>query len=91
MLQIPGLEEMHTRTSFVVKKISSQWNKIKSLILVDRTKFPEKSHRFTAIYSRDREYLLVLQEIDNTAYKDIVLLDLMLILLVFSHLQFILV
>lgn len=39
--------------------ISSQWEKIKSHVLVDRNIFPRKSYRFTAIYSRDREYLLV--------------------------------
>nr|XP_022909053.1 anoctamin-4 isoform X2 [Onthophagus taurus] len=57
MKSVPGLEGIHHRTNFLVGSIKSQWNKIKSWILVDTETFPEKSHRFTAVYSRDREYL----------------------------------
>lgn len=48
---------MHTKTNFIVDGITSQWDKIKAWIFVDKEHFPEKGQRFTAIYSRDREYL----------------------------------
>jgi anoctamin-1 len=56
-LQIPALHQMRSRTNFLIEEINSQWDKLKSYILVDSDKFPEKNQRFTAIYSRDREYL----------------------------------
>ncbi len=35
------------------------WTKWKKRFLVDEKHFPQKSHRFTAVYSRDKEYLYV--------------------------------
>lgn len=57
ILQLPALRQVHTRTNILMEGITSQWAKIKALIMVDLEKFPEKNQRFTAIYSRDREYL----------------------------------
>lgn len=57
LFQISGLQEIHSRTNLILQGITSQWSKLKALLLVDKNKFPEKGHRFTAIYSRDREYL----------------------------------
>lgn len=59
LFQIPALQDIEIRTNPIIEEISSLWDKLKSLVLVDKAKFPEKSYRFTAIYSRDKEYLLV--------------------------------
>ena len=50
------IESTHVSNSFI-EGFQSQWNKIKATVLIDKKIFPEKSHRFTAVYSRDREYL----------------------------------
>ncbi|XP_076270486.1 anoctamin 1 isoform X2 [Rhynchophorus ferrugineus] len=58
MKQIPALRQVSRQTNFLLDEITDQWEKVKSYILIDREKFPEKAQqRFTAIYSRDREYL----------------------------------
>ncbi|XP_018567223.1 anoctamin-5 isoform X2 [Anoplophora glabripennis] len=57
MREIPALRQVSTQTNFLVEGINNQWDKIKSWIFVDKKTFPDKGHRFTAIYSRDREYL----------------------------------
>ncbi|EFA04121.2 anoctamin-5 isoform X2 [Tribolium castaneum] len=57
MREMPAFRQMHSRTNFIVEGITSQWDKLKSYVIVDSEKFPEKDQRFTAIYSRDREYL----------------------------------
>lgn len=51
------MEGIHSRTNFIVERITDQWKKLKSYILVDHKLFPKKGYRFTAIYSRDKEYL----------------------------------
>ncbi|KAJ8915650.1 hypothetical protein NQ315_003434 [Exocentrus adspersus] len=55
--KIPALRQVSTRTNFLIEGINNQWDKIKTWIFVDKKTFPDKGHRFTAIYSRDREYL----------------------------------
>ncbi|KAJ8955607.1 hypothetical protein NQ318_001437 [Aromia moschata] len=55
--KIPALRQVSTQTNFLIDGINNQWDKIKSWIFVDKKRFPDKGHRFTAIYSRDREYL----------------------------------
>lgn len=57
MKEIPGLRTVHTSTNYILETLNSQWERIKSCILVDKTNFPERGQRFTAVYSRDREYL----------------------------------
>lgn len=56
-LQLNGVKERGSKTNAIIESVNSTWYKIKSVVLVDLEEFPEKGHRFTAIYSRDREYL----------------------------------
>jgi anoctamin-1 len=46
-------------TSAYIKK---KWKKIVDRLFMDQKHFPPISHRFTAIYSRDKEYLFDLSE-----------------------------
>ncbi|XP_057670023.1 anoctamin-5 isoform X2 [Diorhabda carinulata] len=55
--KIPALRQISRRTNFFIDNISSRWDKLKSYITIDDSTFPDKEHRFTAIYSRDKEYL----------------------------------
>ncbi|XP_060518729.1 anoctamin-4 isoform X2 [Cylas formicarius] len=55
--KIPALRQMSRQTNFIVEGIHDQWKKLKTFIFIDQTKFPEKEQRFTAVYSRDRDYL----------------------------------
>ncbi|KAK9737785.1 Calcium-activated chloride channel [Popillia japonica] len=58
--KLPALPEIRSHTNFLtkgVKYIGSRWSKLKSFILVDTNIFPKKNQRFTAVYSRDKEYL----------------------------------
>uniref|UniRef100_A0AAR5PM38 Anoctamin n=1 Tax=Dendroctonus ponderosae TaxID=77166 RepID=A0AAR5PM38_DENPD len=56
--KIPALRQVSHRTNFFVEGVSEQWAKVKEWIFLDKDKFPENDQqRFTAIYSRDREYL----------------------------------
>ncbi|KAJ8977505.1 hypothetical protein NQ317_017123 [Molorchus minor] len=65
MREIPALRQVSTHTNFLVEGINNQWDKIKSWVFVDKNTFPDKGHRFTAIYSRDREYLF---DIDSPCF-----------------------
>lgn len=53
------MNQINNRTNFILDGINNSWDKIKATVFIDREKFPEKGQRFTAIYSRDREYLYV--------------------------------
>ncbi|XP_066253974.1 anoctamin-4 isoform X3 [Euwallacea similis] len=56
--KIPALRQVSRRTNFLLEEVNDRWKKIKEWIFVDKEKIPEKAEqRFTAIYSRDREYL----------------------------------
>ncbi|XP_066141402.1 anoctamin-4 isoform X2 [Euwallacea fornicatus] len=58
MKEIPAFRQVSRRTNFLLKEVNDRWEKIREWIFVDKEKFPEKAEqRFTAIYSRDREYL----------------------------------
>ncbi|CAH0557259.1 unnamed protein product [Brassicogethes aeneus] len=57
MKKLPAFNQIHTKTNFIIDGITNSWDKVKSILFVDTDKFPEKGHRFTAIYSRDKEYL----------------------------------
>lgn len=37
--------------------IKTAWTRLTKNIIVDEEHFPPISHRFTAVYSRDKEYL----------------------------------
>ncbi|VEN38241.1 unnamed protein product [Callosobruchus maculatus] len=55
--KIPALRQVSRSTNFIVEELHNQWDKLKFWIFVDKQTFPDKGQRFTAIYSRDREYL----------------------------------
>ncbi|VEN38244.1 unnamed protein product [Callosobruchus maculatus] len=57
MKRIPALRQVSRSTNFIVEELHNQWDKLKFWIFVDKQTFPDKGQRFTAIYSRDREYL----------------------------------
>ncbi|KAL1491248.1 hypothetical protein ABEB36_011870 [Hypothenemus hampei] len=60
--KIPALRQVSRRTNVLIENFKDQWAKVREWIFVDREKFPNKSQqRFTAIYSRDREYLFDVQ------------------------------
>lgn len=56
--QIPGLTLLiRTKSSLFMQKVNGFWGWICRQVLVDEVHFPPISHRFTAVYSRDKEYL----------------------------------
>ncbi|XP_050306714.1 anoctamin-1 isoform X2 [Anthonomus grandis grandis] len=58
MKEVPALRQVSRQTNFLIDGIADKWAKIKESVFLDKEKFPEKTYqRFTAIYSRDREYL----------------------------------
>ncbi|XP_055379077.1 anoctamin-1 isoform X3 [Condylostylus longicornis] len=64
MKEIPGLSGIRTTTNNIYSQLKGFGASLLKKILVDERHFPRKSHRFTAIYSRDKEYLFDLQQ-DN--------------------------
>lgn len=57
IFQFSALKDVHEKTNSFLDKLEECWNQIMSKIRVDPTKFPERKHRLTAIYSKDKEYL----------------------------------
>ncbi|KAG5872235.1 hypothetical protein JTB14_002995 [Gonioctena quinquepunctata] len=57
MKEIPVLRQVSRRTNFIFEEINNKWDIIRSWVSIDKETFPDKGHRFTAIYSRDKEYL----------------------------------
>lgn len=55
--QIRGLNLIRTKSSVLMDKVNGFWAWIRRNVLVDEVHFPPISHRFTAVYSRDKEYL----------------------------------
>lgn len=55
--QIPGFRSVQSTTASVYDRFSGCCSKFRNLIAVDEEHFPQKSTRFTAVYSRDKEYL----------------------------------
>ncbi|KAL1140334.1 hypothetical protein AAG570_000266, partial [Ranatra chinensis] len=56
-LRMPVEAIPHTHSRGVVA-VKNSWEKLKEkFVYADKKIFPDKSHRFTAIYSRDKEYL----------------------------------
>ena len=54
--QIPGMAQLQNATTDVVHSVKSR---IYEYFRPDPKFFPEKPHRFSAVYSRDKEYLCV--------------------------------
>ncbi|XP_063708126.1 anoctamin-4 isoform X2 [Culicoides brevitarsis] len=57
--KIPGVARS---TETVLETIKKTWRHMLEVITVDEKTFPKRSHRFTAIYSRDKEYLFDLSQ-----------------------------
>lgn len=57
MLKIPEFQGVHDKTNSFFDKCNAGLYSVMSHIYVDKKIFPRKSHRFTAVYSRDKEYL----------------------------------
>ncbi|KAI5635837.1 calcium-activated chloride channel domain-containing protein [Phthorimaea operculella] len=57
MSKFSALRNVHDKTDSMMDSMKSCWDKIMSKIRVDTTIFPERKHRLTAIYSKDKEYL----------------------------------
>ncbi|XP_059619123.1 anoctamin-4 isoform X2 [Phlebotomus argentipes] len=64
MREIPGLTEMIKKSSqpSFLNQLNGLWGSFVKSFLVDETHFPPISHRFTAVYSRDKEYLFDVQQ-----------------------------
>ncbi|GAB0099220.1 Anoctamin [Sergentomyia squamirostris] len=63
MREIPGLTEMMKNSQpTILNQLSGIWGSVVKSFLVDETHFPPISHRFTAVYSRDKEYLFDLNQ-----------------------------
>uniref|UniRef100_A0A336LP51 Anoctamin n=1 Tax=Culicoides sonorensis TaxID=179676 RepID=A0A336LP51_CULSO len=59
MKEIPGVAR---GTSTVMETIKKTWKHLLEKVTIDEKSFPKRSHRFTAIYSRDKEYLFDLSQ-----------------------------
>ncbi|XP_046975120.1 anoctamin-1 isoform X5 [Vanessa cardui] len=57
MSKFSALKDVHEKTNSLIDKIDECWDNIMSKIRVDPALFPERKHRLTAIYSKDKEYL----------------------------------
>ncbi|XP_034248774.1 anoctamin-1-like isoform X2 [Thrips palmi] len=57
MKDIPALTEVHAKTNSLLENFNSLFHRIMSRFYVDEKIFPPKGHRYTAVYSRDKEYL----------------------------------
>ncbi|XP_031635097.1 anoctamin-1 isoform X2 [Contarinia nasturtii] len=55
--KIPGFRSVQNTTTSAYDRFSGCCNKLWNLMSVDEQHFPPKSTRFTAVYSRDKEYL----------------------------------
>lgn len=57
MSKFTALKDVHEKTNSFLDKMEKCWNQVMSKIRVDSAMFPERKHRLTAIYSKDKEYL----------------------------------
>lgn len=48
---------MSNTTASIISHLQGIGAKIYKVILIDEKHFPKRSQRFTAVYSRDKEYL----------------------------------
>lgn len=56
-MKFSALREAHEQTNSFVEQLDACWDRFMSKIRVDTEMFPERKHRLTAIYSKDKEYL----------------------------------
>lgn len=57
VVQIPGMKGMSNTTATMLAHLKGFGQKLANSVLVDEEHFPKHSQRFTAVYSRDKEYL----------------------------------
>ncbi|EAT41725.1 AAEL006656-PA [Aedes aegypti] len=62
MKEIPGMAGVRSRTTSILSRLKGFAGKIVHYFLVEEKYFPPRSHRFTAVYSRDKEYLFDLKQ-----------------------------
>lgn len=56
-MQFSALKDVGEKTNSMLDKVEACWDRMLSKIKVDPDQFPERKHRLTAIYSKDKEYL----------------------------------
>ncbi|XP_073948670.1 anoctamin 1 isoform X2 [Choristoneura fumiferana] len=56
-MKFSAIKDLAEGTNSFVDKMEAGWDRIMSKIRLDPAKFPERKHRLTAIYSKDKEYL----------------------------------
>ncbi|XP_076618287.1 anoctamin-1-like isoform X1 [Colletes latitarsis] len=57
MKELPGLTIPDNRSNTLIDEVNSFFNRIMQKYYIDKTIFPTLKHNFTAVYSRDKEYL----------------------------------
>lgn len=57
MSKFSALKDVSEKTNSLIDKVEACWDRFMSKIRVDPDMFPERRHRLTAIYSKDKEYL----------------------------------
>ncbi|XP_046423271.1 anoctamin-4-like isoform X1 [Neodiprion fabricii] len=57
MKNVAGFRPSETSTNIIVKEVNSFFRRLLSKFDVNQTIFPTMKHQFTAVYSRDKEYL----------------------------------
>uniref|UniRef100_A0A2A4JBM3 Anoctamin n=1 Tax=Heliothis virescens TaxID=7102 RepID=A0A2A4JBM3_HELVI len=56
-MKFSALKDVHEKTNSLIEQVDACWDRFMSKIRVDTDMFPERKHRLTAIYSKDKEYL----------------------------------
>ncbi|CAB3375249.1 Hypothetical predicted protein [Cloeon dipterum] len=62
--KIPAFQEVHAKTHSLMDSVQSAVDKLLGYIYVDTANFPQKGHRFTAVYSRTKEYLFDTESVE---------------------------
>ncbi|XP_053689723.1 anoctamin-1 isoform X2 [Sabethes cyaneus] len=62
MKEIPGMAGVKSGTKSILTRLKGIGRIMAQRILVEEKYFPPRSHRFTAVYSRDKEYLFDLKQ-----------------------------
>ncbi|XP_072935586.1 anoctamin-1 isoform X3 [Epargyreus clarus] len=56
-MKFSALKDVQDKTNSLIDQMEAAWDRMMAKIRVDPNKFPERKHRLTAIYSKDKEYL----------------------------------
>ncbi|XP_053600651.1 anoctamin-1 isoform X3 [Plodia interpunctella] len=57
MSKFSALRDVTEKTNSLIDRVDACWDRFMSKIRVDPELFPERKHRLTAIYSKDKDYL----------------------------------